>query len=96
MNEAAMMIMRRLRVPQKTVSIMMSWMGKMGFLPGVSDIIIGHMGKMYCMELKTEVGTQSKNQILFEANCNKTFIEYKVVRSLDECINQLRLWGIVQ
>ncbi len=95
MNEAAMMIMRRLRVPQKTVSIMMSWMGKMGFLPGVSDIVILHNSKVYCMELKTATGKQSKGQIMFENNCKKTNVPYEVVRSLDCCIAQLRLWGIV-
>ena len=54
MNEGFKMIMTMFKVPPKTVAIIMNFLMKMGFLPGVTDIIIGHNGKMYCMELKTK------------------------------------------
>jgi hypothetical protein len=95
MNEMASMILNKFRVPQKTVFMITSWMRKMGFLPGVSDLIIGHKGKMFAMELKTATGKQSKGQLLFEKNCQKTGIPYEVVRSLDGAINCMRLWGII-
>jgi hypothetical protein len=89
------MIMKKFRVPQQSQYRIMAWLSKMGFLPGVSDIVIGHQGKMFCMELKTEIGKQSKGQILFETNCKKTFIDYRVVRSLDQCKSVMFEWGII-
>ena len=95
MNEAAMMIMRRMRVPQKTISIMMSWMSKMGFLPGVSDIIIMQAGKVYCLELKNETGRQLKSQILFQTNCKRCGIPYEIARSLKGAQDLMHMWGII-
>lgn len=94
-NEGFLMIMKKFKVPQKSQYMIMAWLSKMGFLPGVSDLIIGHHGKMYGMELKTATGKQSKAQILFEKNCKKTGIDYEVVRSLDGAINCMHLWGIL-
>lgn len=94
--ESTMTAMTRLRASMKDKAIMKASMSKMGFIPGVSDIIIFHHRKAYCMELKTLKGTQQKDQIRFEKNCKRTGIEYEVVRSLDGAINCMRLWGIVQ
>ena len=96
MNEAVMMVLKKFRIPDNKIYQIMAWLRKMGFLPGLSDLVLGHQGKMYCMELKTETGRQSKAQILFETNCKKTGIEYEIVRSLDGAINQMHLWGIIQ
>lgn len=94
-NEGFLMIMKKFKVPQKSQYMIMAWLSKMGFLPGVSDIVIGCNGLMYAMELKTLTGKQSKGQILFEDNCKRCGIEYELVRSLDECVDQMRLWGII-
>jgi hypothetical protein len=98
--ESAMTAMTRCRASVKDKAITKNHMSKMGFLPGVSDIIIFHHEKAYCMELKqkdtdTKKFVQQKDQILFENNCKKTGIPYEVVRSLDGAINQLHLWGII-
>lgn len=95
-NEGFLMIMKKFRVPEKAQYAIMNWLRKMGFLPGVSDLIIGHNGRMFAMELKTKTGTQKKSQILFEKNCLACGIPYEIARNLDQCINCLRLWGIVQ
>ncbi len=67
---------------------------KMGMLPGVSDLIILHNGKAYCMEVKTAKGEQSKAQVLFMNNVLATGIDYAVVRSVDDAVECLRIWGI--
>ena len=90
------MIMKKFKVPQKSQYMIMAWLSKMGFLPGVSDIIIMQNGKVFCLELKTDTGAQLKSQILFEKNCKKTGIPYEIARNLDQCIGCLRLWGVVQ
>ena len=90
------MIMNRFKVPQKAQYMIMAFMSKMGFLPGVSDIIIGHDGKMYCLELKVGNNEQSKGQKLFEANCVKCGIEYRVAWSYEEVMEIMRGWGIVK
>lgn len=69
---------------------------KMGVLPGVSDLIIGHRGKMYCLEVKNEKGRQSERQKFFEAWCAECGVEYRVVRSVDDVHEALKEWGIVK
>lgn len=95
MNEGVPSIMNRYQVPQKQQYMMMGFMGKMGFTPGVSDIIIGHNGKMYCVELKTDIGKQSKGQKIFQSNAERTNIEYVLIRSFEEMKEAMRAWKII-
>ena len=69
---------------------------KMGVLPGVSDLIIGWRGKMFCLEVKNEKGKQSERQINFEQWCADCGIPYVLVRSVDDVHVSLKLWGIVK
>ncbi len=68
---------------------------KMGLTPGVSDIILGHRGRMFAVEVKTAKGTQSDRQRIFEAWCADCGIPYAVVRSLDDMQAAMIEWGIV-
>lgn len=69
---------------------------KMGVTPGVSDLIIGHDGRMYCLEVKNEKGRQSANQKNFERWCEECSIPYRVVRSVEDVQKALKEWGIVK
>lgn len=69
---------------------------KMGLLPGVSDLIILHRGRAYCVEVKTQTGKQSEAQRLFQARCDETGIPYSVVRSVEEAIEKLKEWRIIE
>jgi hypothetical protein len=69
---------------------------KMGVLPGVSDLIIGCRGKMYCLEVKNEKGKQSDRQKNFEQWCAECKIPYVLVRSVDDVHGALKEWGIVK
>lgn len=100
-NESLMTVLSAFRIDKNTCFRLLSHFKKMGMTPGVSDLIIGHNGKMYCMELKLpnidkKEYKQSKAQLLFEANCRKTYIDYVVVRSTGEAMEALKGWGIVE
>ena len=69
---------------------------KMGVLPGVSDLIIGYRGKMYCLEVKNLTGKQSVRQKNFERWCADCGIPYVLVRSVDDVHEALKEWGIVK
>ena len=69
---------------------------KMGVLPGVSDLVIGYRGKMYCLEVKNEKGKQSDRQKNFERWCADCCIPYVLVRSVDDVHEALKEWGIVK
>jgi len=68
---------------------------KMGMRPGAADLVIGHEGKIYCMEVKDADGQQSADQLLFEAWCVRCGVPYVVVRSSGEVLYWLREWGII-
>ena len=55
-----------------------------GLLPGVSDLILIHLGKVVFVEVKTPIGKQSVQQIDFEQRIKNNGFEYHLVRSLDE------------
>ena len=68
---------------------------KMGMRKGVSDLVLAASGKIYCLEVKSETGQQSSDQILFEAWCVRCGVPYVVVRSVGEVAYWLKEWGIV-
>ena len=55
-----------------------------GLLSGVSDLIIVIPKKTIFCELKTEIGTQSDEQIKFEKKVSNLGFEYWLIRSLNE------------
>lgn len=55
-----------------------------GVVPGVSDMLFMYMGNTYCFELKTPIGTQSNNQIVWQELVVKHMFSYFVVRSKDQ------------
>ncbi len=80
----------------KSVHGMIANFKKMGMTPGVSDLIIGHEGKMYCIEVKNETGRQSKVQGYFQAKAEGTRIPYAIARSVDDVVELLKLWGVIK
>jgi len=60
-----------------------------GLLAGVSDLIlITPKGKLYFLELKTEIGVQSEVQKDFQKRIEALGYEYKLIRSL----NEFKIW----
>lgn len=61
----------------------------MGYTKGQSDLVVVKNGRFWAVELKTEEGRQSKEQKLFQAECEKHGIQYVIIRNfvdLDEFI----------
>lgn len=56
----------------------------LGLTPGVSDLIIGHRGRMLCLEVKRPGEKQSENQEQFERWSRGCGIPYCVVTSVDD------------
>ncbi len=60
-------------------------MKAMGVVPGVSDfcyLVPG--GKVFWLELKTETGRQSDEQIKFQKLCESLGHDYRIIRSLED------------
>jgi hypothetical protein len=57
-----------------------------GLTAGVSDLIVIKQNEVIFVEVKTEVGKQSKDQKAFEQKVNNLGFKYFLVRSLDEFI----------
>jgi hypothetical protein len=68
---------------------------KMGLTPGVSDLVLGHQGRMFALEVKVGKGVQSENQKRFEAWCKECGIPYAVVHGVDDVTQKLKEWGIM-
>lgn len=95
MNEGTMMVLKAFKVPKVTCIKIMNWMEKMGFRSGVSDIIIFHNERAYCLELKKPGGKQLDSQILFSKNVRKVGVEYGTAHDWDEVVWCLEKWNIL-
>ena len=56
----------------------------MGMVKGVSDLCWLNKGKFYAIELKTETGRQSKEQVEWQRAIEAQDGEYIIIRSFDE------------
>lgn len=56
----------------------------MGVVKGISDLILILPGRVVFIELKTDTGTQSADQKLFEMKVKARGFEYLIMRSLEE------------
>ena len=94
-NESLMMVLTIFKIPKQTRYQIVIFFKKMGLLPGVSDIIIIHKGKAYGLEVKTDTGTQSPDQILFEKRMIECGGKYEIARGVEDVVKVLKEWGIV-
>lgn len=61
-----------------------------GVVKGVSDFILILPFKVVFIELKTELGTQSPDQVTFQAKVSARGHTYKIVRSFEEFKNVIK------
>ncbi len=94
-NEGIMAVLKSFHIDKVTCFKIIAHFKKMGLLPGVSDIIIIWHRMAYCMEVKTDTGKQSKDQILFERRVIEVGGKYIIVRSIEDVKKVLIRWGIV-
>ena len=53
-----------------------------GTVSGVADMLFMYKSATYCLELKTEIGYQSKNQLAWQLSVEKQGFKYFVIRDL--------------
>lgn len=60
---------------------------KMGYVKGQPDLIVMKNGKVWCLELKSDKGRQTKEQKDFQQLCMENQIPYLVIKNLEDVIN---------
>lgn len=70
---------------------------RMGVLPGVSDFLMLHNGKLFSLELKPEVGGRlSEEQMAFLAAVNSAGGYASAARGIDEALRVLQAWELIR
>jgi hypothetical protein len=68
----------------------------MGLRPGAADLCFILNGRAHFLELKSEDGRQTSEQVVFAADCAIAGAYYSVVRSIGEALTTLSLWGVIR
>lgn len=68
---------------------------RMGLVPGASDLIIIHNGIPLALELKTEKGRLSDNQLAFQDHWRCVGGEATTAYGYDHAIAAFKAWGVV-
>ena len=63
---------------------------QIGVVAGVADLLFLFNGKCYCLELKTEVGRQSKKQQDWQDLVERNDFNYFVIRDVDTFKNYIK------
>lgn len=63
----------------------------LGMISGVSDMILIRNNEVIFVEVKTETGKQSENQIKFQKKVELLGFRYIVVRNIEDFIEKIRL-----
>lgn len=70
---------------------------RLGMLPGVADFaFVLPDGRGAFIEVKTDDGKQSLEQLAFQSRCYEAGVPYAVARSLDEARSVLGKWGALR
>lgn len=68
----------------------------MGVRAGVSDLLMFHAGRMFCLELKAPGGRPTEHQLEFIADMEKAGAYCCVAEGIDEALGVLEAWQLVQ
>lgn len=68
----------------------------MGVKAGVSDLILFHAGKLFCLEIKAKGGRASEEQLAFIADIDRAGAYTALATGLDACLATLEAWGLIK
>lgn len=71
-------------------------MKAMGLLPGTPDYFFAWAGGSGLIEVKTDKGRMSENQIYYQSWCASLGVRHNVCRSLEAVHDTLAGWGILK
>lgn len=69
---------------------------RMGLRPGVADLCFIVNGRAHFLELKAGGGTQSPEQVAFEADCAIAGAHYRVTNDINEALSILTGWNVIR
>lgn len=93
-NENLMMMIKMFKVPDRTGYALISHAKKMGMVPGMPDLCVilkGHHQPVF-MEVKTETGDKSKQQIIIHKALFALGFVVHIVRSVEDVENVLKIY----
>lgn len=96
LNETAMMLLKAFHVPQQTCYKIISFLKKMGLVPGMPDIIILKNLTAYFIECKIGNNTLSDQQEIIHRRIHDDGYHCAVVYSLEEAVGYFKAWGVVK
>jgi hypothetical protein len=96
LNETAMMLLKKFRVPESTGYKIMSFLKKMGMVPGMPDIIILKNLTAYFLELKANNNVLSVQQQIIHRKIYNDGYQVATVYSFDEAIGYFKAWNIIK
>lgn len=67
----------------------------MGVRPGVSDLILFHRSRLYCLELKAKGGRAQQEQLQFISDTDREGALTALVEGLDAAVATLESWGLL-
>jgi len=96
LNETAMMLLKKFRVPESTGYKIMSFLKKMGMVPGMPDIIILKNRTVYFLELKANDNVLSVQQQIIHRKIYNDGYQVATVYSFEEAVGYFRAWNIIK
>ena len=68
----------------------------LGARKGVSDLVLVHNSKIYCLELKAEGGRASEEQLLFIADMERQGAFCAIATGIDQALATLEAWQLLR
>lgn len=68
----------------------------MGVRAGVSDLILFHRGKLYCLEIKAQGGRATEAQLGFIQEIDRAGAYTALATGVDACLATLEAWGLIK
>lgn len=68
----------------------------MGVKAGVSDILLFHDHRLYCLEIKAQGGRASEEQLAFIADIDRAGAFTALATGLDACLATLEAWKLIR
>lgn len=71
------------------------FMAALGARAGVSDLILFHKSKLYCLELKAPGGRATEEQLLFLSDMERQGAYCAIATGIDQALATLETWGLL-